>query len=490
VFYSMTLKQSIGLAVVVFWCLMNLLLIKRQLWAPQPPLFVSGTEAITEPIQQWWGVYYRGEKIGFTSQTIEPSQDGYLLRDDSLLRLNLLGTTQRALTRLTMQVDKEWVLKQFNFELHSNDMRFKSRGNIVPGKLHLQVESADHTSTQQVALTQPPYLAAALKPLVATQQLEPGKEHFFTIFDPSTLAHQITSIVIEGREQILVGDKTEPAIRLRQKFKGLSVVSWIDGQGRTLKEESPGGFALRREASQEAKNFAESRAVPLDMIAGASIPIGEVIAQPQSRSTLRLRLSGVNMANFALNHGRQKFSENELQVEREKVGPSDTYKIPLQDRRFSSFLGPTVFLQSDHPRIRNHARQILGDETDAYRAVLRLKASVYNEIEKRPTISIPNALEVLYTKKGDCNEHTVLFNALARAAGIPARTVVGMVYLRGAFYYHAWSEVWLGRWISLDSVLDQFPADVTHIKFVEGEIDRQIDILQLIGNLKIEVLKQ
>jgi len=37
-------------------------------------------------------------------------------------------------------------------------------------------------------------------------------------------------------------------------------------------------------------------------------------------------------------------------------------------------------------------------------------------------------------------------------------------------------------------VLNQFPADVTHVKFLEGEIDRQIDILQLIGNLKIEVL--
>ena len=378
----MTLKQSIGLAVVVFWCLMNLLLIKRQLWAPPPPLFISGTEAIIEATQEWWGVYYRGEKIGFTSQSIEPNSDGYLLRDDSLLRLNLLGTTQRALTRLAMNVDKEWVLKDFNFELQSNDMRFKSRGKIVPGKLHLEIESADYTSTQQIALTQPPYLAAALKPLVATQQLEPGKEHFFTIFDPSTLAQQITSIVIEGREQILVGDKTEPAIKLRQKFKGLSVVSWIDGRGRTLKEESPGGFALRREAPQQAKSFAESRAVPLDMIADASIAVGEVIAQPQSRSALRLRLSGVNMANFALDHGRQKFSGNELWVEREKVGPSDTYKIPLQDRRFSSFLRPTAFLQSDHPRIRAHARQILGDETDAYRAILRLKTSVYNEIQK------------------------------------------------------------------------------------------------------------
>ena len=122
------------------------------------------------------------------------------------------------------------------------------------------------------------------------------------------------------------------------------------------------------------------------------------------------------------------------------------------------------------------------------KAAVKLKDWVYRELAKEPTVSIPNALEVLQAKKGDCNEHTVLFNALARAAGIPAKTVVGVVYLRGAFYYHAWSEVWLGRWVALDSVLNQFPADVTHVKFLEGEIDRQIDILQLIGNLKIEVL--
>jgi transglutaminase-like putative cysteine protease len=118
-----------------------------------------------------------------------------------------------------------------------------------------------------------------------------------------------------------------------------------------------------------------------------------------------------------------------------------------------------------------------------------IKDWVYRNIAKQPTISIPNALEVLRIRKGDCNEHTVLFNALARAVGIPAKTVIGVVHLRGAFYYHAWSEVWAGAWVSLDPVFNQFPADVTHIKFLEGDIDRQIDILRLIGNLKIEVLE-
>jgi hypothetical protein len=274
---------------------------------------------------------------------------------------------------------------------------------------------------------------------------------------------------------------------LRQSFRGISVVSWVDGQGRTLKEESPAGLSLLRQSPDEAKG-ASSRAVSLDIVAQTSIPVAKMISDPESRSELQLKLSGINLANFPLNGGRQRLNENRLEIRREELGRMGTNRIPAKEARLMSYLQPTPFLQADHPTIRALAAKILNGETNSYRAAVRIKDWVYQEIAKHPTVSIPNALEVLHTKKGDCNEHTVLFNALARAAGIPAKTVVGIVYLRGAFYYHAWSEIWLGEWISLDSVLNQFPADVTHVKFLEGEIDRQLDILQLIGNLKIEVM--
>jgi transglutaminase-like putative cysteine protease len=199
-------------------------------------------------------------------------------------------------------------------------------------------------------------------------------------------------------------------------------------------------------------------------------------------------LAGVNLANFPLHGGRQSLVDDRLDVRLEDLSQLNAPKIPVQEARLASYLQPTPFLQTDHPNIQALAAKIVGGETHGYRAAVKIKDWVYGEIAKEPTVSIPNALEVLQTKKGDCNEHTVLFNALARAAGIPAKTVVGVVYLRGAFYYHAWSEIWLGQWVSLDSVLNQFPADVTHIKFLEGEIDRQIDLLQLIGNLKISVM--
>jgi hypothetical protein len=116
-------------------------------------------------------------------------------------------------------------------------------------------------------------------------------------------------------------------------------------------------------------------------------------------------------------------------------------------------------------------------------------------IEKRPTVSLPSAREVLRTRVGDCNEHTALFVALARAAGIPARIAVGLVYLRGAFYYHAWSEVWLpakaglGRWIPVDPTLNQFPADLTHLRLARGGLDKQATILTVMGQIKLGILE-
>jgi len=483
----MLVKRTLGISVVLFWCVMNFLLIQRQLAAPPSVITLSATEKITGSGEEWWGVFYRGEKIGYAWQSITAKPAGYELRDRSVLNLNLLGTVQPAETRLEMAANEDWILERFNFELTSREIRFSARGARNNNKLTLEIDSAGHRSAQEITLTQAPYLLAALKPYVVTQQLETGKKFFFSTFDPSTLSQQVTTVVIEGREQIRIGNRLEAAIKLRQSFRGISVLSWIDGQGRTLKEESPAGMSLVRQDEAQARNLS-SRAMALDIVARTAIPVATPIVNAAARQSVEVKLSGFDLANFPLDGGRQRLNENRLAIRLEDLPRPGARKLPIADSRVSAYLRPTPFLQSDHPSIKALAEKILNGETDAQRAAVKLKDWVYKEIAKEPTVSIPNALQVLQTRKGDCNEHTVLFNALARAAGIPAKTVVGVVYLRGAFYYHAWSEVWLGQWISLDSVFNQFPADVTHVKFLEGEIDRQIDILQLIGNLKIEVL--
>jgi transglutaminase-like putative cysteine protease len=89
---------------------------------------------------------------------------------------------------------------------------------------------------------------------------------------------------------------------------------------------------------------------------------------------------------------------------------------------------------------------------------------------------------------GDCNEHAMLFAALARAAGIPARVEAGLVYLQGKFYYHAWNLLFLGRWVTADALFGQLPADATHLRLATGSMQQQVDLVGVIGNITIEIL--
>ena len=104
-------------------------------------------------------------------------------------------------------------------------------------------------------------------------------------------------------------------------------------------------------------------------------------------------------------------------------------------------------------------------------------------------LSLPDALSTLDNRMGDCNEHAVLMAALARAAGIPCRIEAGLVHLKGRFYYHAWNLVYVGRWITVDSLFGQMPADVSHIRFTTGTQSQQIDIVGVIGKIQLRILQ-
>jgi hypothetical protein len=69
------------------------------------------------------------------------------------------------------------------------------------------------------------------------------------------------------------------------------------------------------------------------------------------------------------------------------------------------------------------------------------------------------AMRALREKEGDCDEHADLFIALARAAGIPARRVVGHIYKENRDPEpHAWAEAFLENrgWIPIDPALGNF----------------------------------
>jgi transglutaminase-like putative cysteine protease len=278
-----------------------------------------------------------------------------------------------------------------------------------------------------------------------------------------------------------------PAFRLSQAFRGFRVRTWINEEGDTLKEESPMGFMLVREGKEAAitKNWSSDGP---DITVASAVPANPRITK-ENPSYLKVRLKGIDLSQFSVSGGRQKATGDVLEVRQEDSGRMKSYILPYSGEDLAPYMSDTLLIQSRSPKIINQARDVLGAEKDALRAVRRIGTWMENSIEKKPTMSLPSALEVLETKVGDCNEHTILFAALARSVGIPTRVVAGIVYFEGSFFYHAWNEVYLGEWVAYDPLINELPADATHIKLVEGGLDKQLDILSVVGLLSIDVLE-
>jgi transglutaminase-like putative cysteine protease len=170
----------------------------------------------------------------------------------------------------------------------------------------------------------------------------------------------------------------------------------------------------------------------------------------------------------------------------------------LQPRRapadLAASLRPEPFIESDDPAIRAEAEKAIAGVTGARARAERLTRVVNAMLDKKATVGLPSAREVLRTKVGDCNEHTALYVAMARSIGLPARIAVGLAYTQGAFFYHAWPEVYIdegagrGLWLPVDPTFNEFPADAMHVRLLRGGLDKQAAILPLIGTLKMDIL--
>ena len=288
---------------------------------------------------------------------------------------------------------------------------------------------------------------------------------------------------------------TIPVWRIEQSFGSIKVANWIDEDGHLVKAESPLGFTLERTAYELAdqawKKSGSTRAFAAGygaVIEQTAIASNVDVSNVASAERLQVRLGGVELEGFDLAGGRQQLRGDTLIVNRESAGAlRASYSLPYRGGgEAAQELAATPLIQADDPRIIAAARRIVGNTTDPVEAAQKLNDWVYRTLKKDITLSVPSALQVLESRQGDCNEHTVLFVALARAIGLPTRTAVGLVSVRGRFYYHAWPEVYYDGWVAVDPTLGQYPADASHLRFLVGGLARQVELIRLIGRLRIE----
>jgi hypothetical protein len=374
--------------------------------------------------------------------------------------------------------------------MESGIITFNVSGKVKGQDLILEIGEGRSKRMETLKLESRPVIGSGLAQFFKGRHLEVGQSYRFPVFDPSTLAQEEIRIKVASTESLTIRRMDYDVFRLEAEMWGKPMTFWVDTKGFVLKEEGLMGLTLIR---SNAANATENLEGGDDFYDLASIDAKRKLRNPGRLTKLRLKVGGLEGTEFdaaMLKSGRQRYSENILEIRKESLPGRGGYTLPYtgQDEEVRALMEPSLLIQSDEEAIVQKAGEIIGDTRDPVLAVRRIAKWVYDNLEKRPMITVPSAVDVLRSMMGDCNEHAVLAAALMRSVGIPTRLCVGLVYSRGKFFYHAWNEAYVGEWVSLDATLNQIPVDATHIKLVEGGLDRQVEIIRLMGELELEII--
>src|SRR5688572_23961499 len=117
--------------VVVAWVVTMAALVNRE-YLQASPASLATDLARYGPTAVWNGVYYRGEKIGFTVSQTTRTDEGFELQEDGRLQMLLLGQASAATIRTSARVDQDFALRSFDFSLDPGTGAVSVHGVVEP----------------------------------------------------------------------------------------------------------------------------------------------------------------------------------------------------------------------------------------------------------------------------------------------------------------------------------------------------------------------
>lgn len=445
---------------------------------------IPGEEEILGPQKtevSWMGVYLRGEKIGYIETKEIEKPGGFEISQRMFIQVIMLGEKKGVTAQTIVNTDKDFRLKTFDFFLISPDSKMKLKGQRKGTKLILSYGDRKET----VELGETAFLPVTLEAFLKDKKIKEGEKLAFKMFDPSVKQVADATLYYKGKEKIELKDREIETDVYEYEFAGITQKIFMKNS-EIVREEIPFDMVLVKESREEASKLGEK---PIDLLFKYAVkPKGSGVKLDAKRVVYRL--SNINPDVLDLEFDGQKVvqkGEDYAVIEVKKASLMGVDKININEN-LKKFLNPTLFIQCENPEVIDTARKWAKGKNITMKAE-NLLYKVFNYLAKEPSVTIPSAIDVLHSRKGDCNEHSILYATLLRAIGIPSQIAVGLIYQEGYFWYHAWNAVYLDKWIFADPTYAEFPASPLHIMLKLGEIEKQAEVAPIVGKIEIEILE-
>ncbi len=424
----------------------------------------------------WYNLILMNTKIGYMHTTAEKTeyQGEPVTRNkvDTVMNFKALGT-DITLEITRVEYTSTDLMPRYFLSTSNEDGLKQIEGQIVDGVAYIKT-TLDGETTESEILVPPDTISehTGVASLATQKALKIGDKKDFHIFIFDLLKPVKVELEVIGQE-ILTHQSEEKQVSVWHQtmdiMGGITTKAWIDSDGVTYRTEVPlMGFSMVTMKTDRETALGATEEVDI-VLKTRVLPSGKPPTPKAEHFEAEVKLLAGDITEAVMSTSRQELEiqttqSGQLSIQTPTVVADDCPELPIQNAE-SEFLVASAYIQAAHPDIGVKAQEILEGETNSWRASTKLCQWVYESItDKTMRAGFGSSLTVLETLSGDCTEHTVLFIALARAAGIPARICSGLVFSKDAFYYHFWPEVYVGRWVQMDPTFGQILADANHIQ--------------------------
>ncbi|MBT0665198.1 transglutaminase-like domain-containing protein [Geobacter pelophilus] len=439
---------------------------------------------------RWFSISMNGDRVGFAHVNVTATPDGFRISSEGSAKMLVLGFSREATARERYEVNPDLTLKSFEVEQTIDKSPLNLSGTVSGRTVKLTVTSKggkhEKSLKSKGAVYPPPVVN--LYPLI--KGFAPGKKYSLQMLDVEAVKLKEVSIKGIGIEKRYGMDTFHLQNDL---YTFVDNDIWVDSSGNTIEESVRDGLILTKteDAKKAVAWLFEDAIAKKDLVLDFSlIKITEDLQAQEKLRQLTIELTGYP-AGYPLPEGPGQTAARQA-PDRIKL----SMKAPLrQTGEQATLIDKTKYLQttprinSDNPEIVALQRQAIAGNASPEQTVAALTRWVADFLEDSVTDS-HSAVEALQLRKGNCQSHARLYVAMARAAGIPSRMVSGLVYIQGkGFLYHSWAESYAEGWIAVDPTFGQAPADITHIRLVEGdEPEEMAPLAGIVGRIKAKVI--
>ena len=459
---------------------------------------------------EWHFVYIEGKRAGYSRMQVLPHDGGGFITTMTE-KMVLQRGKDKVETEVTssQEEDEDGRLLGFRYRQKLARNSMESTGTVRGGDI-VVVDTVGGGKPRESRIALDP---KAVGPWKAEKEIQrclkkPGDAVESVIFLPEVRRFGKQRAVLGEKEPVECEGSRQELRRLKLTvdiIPEFATEEWIDEEFRPWKSSMAvlGMRIVTCRATVEAV-LAEDFSSPPEIFLASSIPVRKSVPPQATETTYRLTAKG---AAFPVREGSCLFDGPRQRLLREegprtrvlrvrKVLSSKRVERPVPPTpELAEHLRPNSYVQSDDKVIIGMAEKHAGKDRDAWETARNLEAWVHDSIRTKDlNTAFATASEVASTMEGDCTEHSVLLAAILRASGLPSRVVAGLLYHKGAFVGHMWTEVWIGEWIALDATLGRGGVGSDHIALVTSSLDSAtvsqffLDMMPLLGNLEIEVL--